>query len=441
MACMGQKPEDGKVSGQPFDTSVSANYRIPGLVRHKGMLVASADVRWNEEKDGGGLDLVVSRSADGDVWEYTMPGYLGDNGNVWNPDSSTLMDPVIISGGDTLYLLADLFPAGYSINTFSTTHGFPDSEAAFDENGDLLLSGDGRVTFEFVLKGRVVYTSQGKSTGYHVKGWYDLYNEAGEYVSNLFFGDSPFQPRATSFICVTESSDDGKTWSAPRLLDLKDTGTLWLVVGPGRGLVTDEGELAFTAYDGENIYLIWGSGSVWHKVKSGAASGESSIIQLGDGRIRACVRRGGNNTVDYVDFTKTSDGYAPGELVDTGVGNFSNCMVSSLRCTKKWMGKEVVLVCCPSDSNGGMWAGRFDGCVYAFTLNEANRMTLIGTHRLNKGFFAYSSMAQLPDGKIGVLYEDDCISYRAGSYEGKASHITYTTVDLATAFGIIFDQN
>ena len=48
-------------------------------------------------------------------------------------------------------------------------------------------------------------------------------------------------------------------------------------------------------------------------------------------------------------------------------------------------------------------------------------------------------MAQLPDGRIGVLYEDDCISYRAGSYEGKASHITYMTVDLKEAFGIEFD--
>lgn len=441
MARMGQKPEDGKVTGQPFDTRVSANYRIPGMVFHNGMLVASADARWNDEKDGGGIDLVVSRSKDGENWAYTFVGYLGDNGNVWDPDSSTIMDPVIISDGERLYLLADLFPAGYSINSFSTTYGFSDPEAAFNEHGELLLSGDGRETFGFVLKDWAVCDAEGKPTGYHVKGWYDLYNEAGEYVSNLFFADSPFQPRATSFICVTESADDGKTWSAPRLLDLKDPGTVWLVIGPGKGLVTDEGKLAFTAYDGQNIYLIWGSGSDWRKVKTSAASGESSIIRLSDGRIRAFVRRGGNNTIAYVDFVKTNGGYAPVELVDTGVGNFSNCMVSSLRCDKKWKGREVALVCCPSDSGGGMWAGRFDGQIYAFTLDDENRMTLIGAYRLNKGFFAYSNMAQLPDGRIGVLYEDDCIRYGAGGHEGKASHITWVTVDMETAFGIVFDQN
>ena len=55
------KPGDGLVLGQPFDPQVSANYRIPGLVYHNGMLVASADVRWDQEKDGGGLDVVRKR--------------------------------------------------------------------------------------------------------------------------------------------------------------------------------------------------------------------------------------------------------------------------------------------------------------------------------------------------------------------------------------------
>ena len=76
MECFGQKPADCFVVGQPFDTAVSANYRIPGLVFHNGILVASADVRWDLEKDGGGIDLVVSRSEDGVNWRYTYPGYL-----------------------------------------------------------------------------------------------------------------------------------------------------------------------------------------------------------------------------------------------------------------------------------------------------------------------------------------------------------------------------
>ena len=425
--------------GQPFDTGVSANHRIPGLVWHKGALVASADVRWDQEKDGGGIDLVVSRSLDGNVWEYTYPGYLGDNGNVWDPDSSTLMDPVMITDGEKLHLLADLFPAGYSLSSASTAHVFSDPAAAFDENGDLLLSGDGGNSYGYRLKKDKICTAEGKETGFCIRGWYDLYDRDGGYVSNLFFADSPYRPRGTSFICMTTSNDGGKTWSEPVLLNLKDEGTAWMILGPGSGLVTQDGNLAFTAYDGEYIYLVYGGGAVWHKVKTGAASNESSIVELGDGTIRAFVKRGGGNTVAYVDFFKTAGGYAAGELVDTGVGSFSHCMVSSLKCRGTCGGREAVLVCCPSDSGGGLWAGRFNGKIYAFTLDEENRMALLGTHPLNCGFFAYSNMVQLPNGTVGVLYEDDCISYRAGNYEGKASHITYTGVDLKTAFGMEFD--
>ena len=439
MKQLGQKPEDGMVAGDPFDTVVSANYRIPGLVWHKGMMVASADVRWDLEKDGGGIDLVVSRSADGNIWEYTYPGYLGDNGNVWNPYSSTLMDPVIISEGNALHLLADLFPAGYSINNSNTAYGFEDGAAAFTEAGELLLSNDGRDSFNYCLKNGEIQALNGEKTGFYVRDWFDLYDETGKYVSNLFFEDSPYQPRGTSFICMTTSTDGGVTWSAPELLHLKEEGTTWLILGPGSGLVTQAKDLAFTAYDGESIYLIFGRDGVWNKVKTNEASNESSIVELRDGTIRAFVKRGGSNTVAYVDFTRTERGYEPGHLVDTGVGNFSHCMVSSLHCEQTSGGREVVLVCCPSDSAGGLWAGRFNGKIYAYILDKQNSMTLIGTYQLNNSFFAYSNMVQLPDGTVGVLYENDCISYPAGKYAGRASHITYTNVDIEKAFGIVFD--
>lgn len=439
MGQLGQKPKDGIVVGQPFDTNISANHRIPGLVWHRGMLVASADARWDLEKDGGGMDLVVSRSKDGETWEYTYPGYLGDNGNMWNTDSSTLMDPVIISDGQKLYLLADLFPAGYSISNTSTTHVCSDPGPVFDAEGRLLLSDDGRQTYGYCLQNGRVCTIGGEKTGYDVRGWFDLYDQDGVYISNLFFGDSPYLPRGTSFICMTTSSDGGGTWSDPVLLDLKDPETPWLILGPGSGLVTQEGKLAFTAYDGEHIYLIYGDDTGWEKVMSGAASNESSIVELKNGTIRAFVKGGGRNTIAYVDFRKTADGYVAGELMDTGNGNFSNCMVSSLRCSRTCKGREVILVCCPSDSDGGLWAGRFRGKIYAYLLNEDQSMNLYGIYQLNDSFFAYSNMAQLPDGRIGILYENDCISYRAGNYEGKASHITFTKVDLKNALGIEFD--
>ncbi len=439
---LGNKPADGTVTGQPFDTSVSKNYRIPGLVNHNGMLIASADARWDYEYDGGGMDLVVSRSSNGSTWNYTFAGYLGDNGNVWNKESTTLMDPVIISDGSTLYLLADMFPAGYSISSSSTTNVFSDTNIGFNTDGNLLLSGDNRSTYGYYLAGGKIYAADGtEQSGYTVQGWFDLYRN-GAYVTNLFFADSPFQVRAASYICMTTSTDGGQSWSSPVLVNAKPSGVAWMVLGPGSGLVTQDGQLAFTAYDGSKIYLIYGRDGSWNSVTTSAATNESSIIELNDGTIRAFVKRGGSNTIAYVDFTKSGSGYTAGSLVDTGVTNFSQCMVSSVHYSKTYQGKEVVLVCCPSKPGSGDWNGRFNGKIHMFTLDGNNAMALVGSYALNgeSEFFAYSNMAEKVDGTIAVLYEDDCIRYNAGNYTGNASHITYTSVNLETALGIKFDE-
>jgi len=105
------------------------------------------------------------------------------------------------------------------------------------------------------------------------------------------------------------------------------------------------------------------------------------------------------------------------------VPNFSQCMVSALRMTRGE--EEYLLICCPSDHTGGDWAGRFNGKVYTFLLDEQCSMTLQNTLQLNDSFFAYSSMTEMADGSVGILYEDDCASYRAGNYFGKHSHITW----------------
>lgn len=440
------KPVDGTLTdGEVFPTEVSENFRIPGIVNFKGDLVASADARWDYEKDGGGMDLVVSTSTDGgDTWSYTFAGYLDDSKegkNVWDPDASTLMDPVIITDGNTLYLLADMYPAGYSISSSSTTNTFSDTNIGFDANGNLLLSKDGRSSYGYYLKDGKIYSTDGvEESGYTVKGSFDLYKN-GTYVTNLFFSDSPYQVRATSYICMM-SSTDGKTWSEPTLLNVKPSGVAWMVLGPGSGLVTQDGYIAFTAYDGSNIYLIYGKDGDWNTVRTSAATNESSIIELNDGTIRAFVKRGGNNTIAYVDFTKNNDGsYSATALVDTGVNNFSQCMVSSLHYSRTLEGKEVVLVCCPAKPGSGAWNGRFNGKIFVFTLDENNAMTLVNSHALNgeTEFFAYSNMAEMDDGTIAVLYEDDCISYSAGNYTGTRSHITFTTVDLEEVLGKTFD--
>ena len=109
--------EDSLATGMtnPFDKNISFSlngqlvksdsYRIPSIVTlADGTVVAAADIRWNTTYDGGGLDTLVARSTDGGkTWSYNVANYLGDNGNQYNPQSTTFIDPNLLVAADGLY--------------------------------------------------------------------------------------------------------------------------------------------------------------------------------------------------------------------------------------------------------------------------------------------------------------------------------------------------
>ena len=141
MAADGVKPQDGTTKEQPFwsGTGGSTRFRIPCLVSlDDGTLVAGCDARWNTSLDGGGLDTIVSRSTDkGKTWHYTFANYLGDNGNTHNNNSTAFIDPAMATDGEKVYMIADLFPAGYALN--GASHA-PVAGKSHDENGNILLA-------------------------------------------------------------------------------------------------------------------------------------------------------------------------------------------------------------------------------------------------------------------------------------------------------------
>ena len=137
-----ERPEDGVTYDQPFapGTGGSANFRIPCLVRlDDGTIVAGCDARWSWAADAGGIDTIVSRSTDnGKTWNYTFANYLGDNGNVANRRSTALIDPAMATDGETVYLVADLYPAGYAIN--SAAYDAQAGQNGLDDQGRLRLA-------------------------------------------------------------------------------------------------------------------------------------------------------------------------------------------------------------------------------------------------------------------------------------------------------------
>lgn len=275
----GTKPADGTTKKQPFlaGTGGSTNFRIPGLVTlNDGTLVASSDARWNGGGDGGGLDTIVSRSTDnGKTWSYTFANYLGDNGNVHNNGSTAFIDPALTTDGGTVYMAADLYPAGTALNSASyapkTGHtGYDsqhrlvlakatDSVTAASDTAQRMNAAftyyleknpDENATSYYLLKD----ASGNTVSGYTVDAYFNI---TGNGVNtNLFCGDSPYFPYPTDFIYVTKSTDGGETWSEPTLLDVKKASEQSLLVGPGRGIVISTGEhkgrIVFTCYEFTN---------------------------------------------------------------------------------------------------------------------------------------------------------------------------------------------
>ena len=173
----------------------SQSYRIPSMVTlDDGTIVAAADIRWNTTYDGGGLDTLVARSTDGGkTWKYTVANYLGDNGNEYNAQSSTFIDPslLVAKDGKTVYMLVDLYAYGVSLNGLWGEYSQPATDTGFDSNGNLKLSDDDHNNYNYYLKdGKIYDSSNNVVEGYEIDAYFNITytTQNGEIKkSNLFF--------------------------------------------------------------------------------------------------------------------------------------------------------------------------------------------------------------------------------------------------------------
>lgn len=428
------KPSDGQTSGQPFTagTGGSQNFRIPALVTlDDGTIVAAADARWDTTADAGGLDTIVARSSDNGVsWNYTFANYLGDNGNAYNRDSTTFIDPALATDGSTIYMLVDLFPGGVALNSSNQE---PEAAAAFDEQGQLKLAQSGNNDYSYYLgafengRAQIFGTDGNVVEDYTVDEYFNLYQGDVE-VSNLFFSDSPYQVVKTSYLYLTKSTDKGATWSAPTLLNVKADDEQFYGVGPGTGIVTSDGTILFSAYEWNGtdssqrssfIYSTDG-GATWKRTENATGdtwSSENQLVELNDGTIRMFFRNG-SNQICYVDATgNASEGYTWGSIVQTGVSNNSNCQISALKYSQTINGKEAILLSCPTGS--GMLGGRNSGKIFVGLVNDDGSMdfSTFSSTAVTDGTFQYSCLTELSDGSVGLLYENGSASIQYTNFQ------------------------
>lgn len=429
----GNKPADGTTKGEPFaqGTGGSNSFRIPAMVTlSNGKLVAAADARWNTTYDGGGLDTIVSVSEDnGESWSYTFANYLGDNGNVYNGSSSTcFIDPALaVTKNDTIYMLCDLYPYGIALNGSGNTA--PSTKKGFNDDGYLLLSGDNHSSYGYYLKSGKIYSNDDTAIdGYTVDAYFNLFKD-GTYQSNLFFSDSPYKVVRTGFLYLTKSTDEGKTWSEPTLLNLKTTSEMVCLVAPGRGLVTDSGMIVFPVYSyngsqsSQTMSFLYSEDGVnWKRTANYTGddwSSESAVVQLNESTLRFFYRNG-NACLCYVDYDLSNNSW--GSRVKTDIATNSNCQISAITYSKTFEGKQVILVSCPTGPSGkGSVSSsanyRLNGNIFVFAVDDTGAMSQLGYISVtsNEAQFMYSCLTELKDGKIAILYEDKENAWGTGS--------------------------
>ena len=453
-------------------TESSHSYRIPSMVTlADGTIVAAADIRWNTTFDGGGLDTLVARSTDGGkTWSYNVANYLGDNGNQYNPQSTTFIDPnlLVAADGQTVYMLVDLYAYGVSLNGLWGEYSQPAADTGFDTNGNLKLSDDDHNNYNYYLKdGKIYDSSNNVVEGYEIDAYFNITytTQNGEIKkSNLFFAESPFKVARTQYLYLTKSTDGGATWSEPNLLDVRAKAKVAatenaLLVSPGNSITTSGGIMVYPVYsyitDGtQHVALIYSTDGVnWMRSSDYTAlnwSSEGAIVELENGNIRVFVR---NKTkhLCYVDFdvrTMTWIGHT-----DTGVPTNSNTQLSAITYSKTSNGDQVVLISCPtgpngagSDNNDGSM--RTNGKIHVFTVNATGEMTLQNTVNVfenlatgalsdnyteTKGFFAYSSLTERADGSVALLYENNQFGWGASGSNGNG---TYNPENVKTYYTI-----
>lgn len=448
------KPADGTTQGRPFVSDNPSHwYRIPSMVTlDDGTVVAAADARWDGGMDGGGNDVITARSTDnGDTWSYTWAGYYGDNGNVFSKASTSYCDSNIATDGKNLYMLSTFFASGVAINGTSA-NAQPSKDTGLDSQGRLLLARNGGDYDYYVgAVGADGYASIYRTSDsavvshYKVNGEFELFKD-GAYVGCVWYSNCEFQAKKCQYLFFRTSTDGGKTWSAPSLVNARKSGEKFLGAGPGRAIVTDDGTICMPVYVyGDNA---WGSGDAsqatsfiyskdhgktWSRTANFTStssfggsgwSSEAQLVDLGNGVVR-CFYRNGKKKIMYCDATWTGSLYRWGDVVDTGIDIWGNCQLSAVMYPYLIDGKRAILVSSPSSTEG-----RKTGAIFTLLLNDDNTVSTEyakKTITAEGATFAYSCLTVLKDGSVADLYETDACDF------------TYKVFDIQSLTGMDVD--
>ena len=424
------------------------SYRIPALLKtDKGTLIAGADERRLHHYDWGDIGMVVKRSEDkGQTWgdRITLTN-LRDNPKAKDPNigSPVNIDMVLVQDTETkrIFSVYDMFPEGKGIFGMSS-----EREVAYKEiDGKTyqILYREGENGAYTIRENGVVYTPDGQATDYRVvvnpvkpaysdKG--DLY-QGEQLLGNIYFTSnktSPFRIAKDSYLWMSYSDDDGKTWSAPQDITpmVKADWMKFLGVGPGVGITLQngphKGRIVVPVYTTNRTNHLNGSqssriiysddhGKTWHMgggvndnrtlydgtvIDSSnmknyyAQNTEASVVQLNNGQLKLFMRglTGDLQVATSNDGGITWDNYvARYDVPDVYVQMAATHTVQD--------GKEYILL---ANANG---PGRKNGYIRVARVEEDGELTWLHHHLIQEGEYAYNSLQQIGPKEFGLLYE------------------------------------
>ena len=424
------------------------SYRIPALLKtDKGTLIAGADERRLHHYDWGDIGMVVKRSEDkGQTWgDRIALTNLRDNPKAKDPNigSPVNIDMVLVQDTETkrIFSVYDMFPEGKGIFGMSS-----EREVAYKEiDGKTyqILYREGENGAYTIRENGVVYTPDGQATDYRVvvnpvkpaysdKG--DLY-QGEQLLGNIYFTSnktSPFRIAKDSYLWMSYSDDDGKTWSAPQDITpmVKADWMKFLGVGPGVGITLQngphKGRIVVPVYTTNRTNHLDGSqssriiysddhGKTWHMgggvndnrtlydgtvIDSSnmknyyAQNTEASVVQLNNGQLKLFMRglTGDLQVATSNDGGITWDNYvARYDVPDVYVQMAATHTVQD--------GKEYILL---ANANG---PGRKNGHIRVARVEEDGELTWLHHHLIQEGEYAYNSLQQIGPKEFGLLYE------------------------------------
>lgn len=438
---------EGGMHNQPNKDGIKS-YRIPALLKtDKGTLIAGADERRLHSSDWGDIGMVIRRSEDnGKTWgDRVTITNLRDNPKASDPSigSPVNIDMTLTQDPETkrIFAIYDMFPEGKGIFGMSSQ-----KEEAYKEiNGKTyqILYREGEQEAYTIRENGTVYTPDGKATDYRVvvdpvkpaysdKG--DLY-KGDQLLGNIYFTTnktSPFRIAKDSYLWMSYSDDDGKTWSAPQDITpmVKADWMKFLGVGPGVGITLrtgpHKGRIVVPVYTTNRTNHLNGSqssriiysddhGKTWHMgggvndnrtlydgtvVDSStmnnyyAQNTEASVVQLNNGDLKLFMR----GLTGDLQVATSHDG---GLTWDNNVERYDvpDVYVQMAATHTVQNGKEYILL---ANANG---PGRKNGYIRVARVEEDGQLTWLHHHLIQEGEYAYNSLQQIGPDEFGLLYE------------------------------------